>query len=266
MGQKVNPNGLRLGINRDWSSHWYADKKTFPAYLKEDIEIRSYVEKKLNSADAGLSHIDIDRVKNKIKVIIHTSRPGIVIGNKGDNLKALRTGLTKHLGKSGNNIVIDVVEINRPDLDAVLVAKDIAKQLEQRMSNRVVQKKAIQRVMKAGALGCKVMSKGRIGGAEIARYEEHREGVLSLHTLSQPIDYAHVDAHTTYGVIGVKVWIALPENYEQLLKTATEDTRGRRQPRRNFNSNRPQQSKEKAVTPAATPNPDKDQAEGAKGE
>ncbi len=265
MGQKVNPNGLRLGINRDWSSHWYADKKTFSVYLKEDIAIRNYLESKLNSADAGLSHIDIDRVKNKIKVIIHTSRPGIVIGKNGENLKALRAGLSENIKKANNNIVIDVVEINRPDLDAVLVAKDIAKQLEQRMSNRVVQKKAIQRVMKAGALGVKVMSKGRIGGAEIARYEEHREGVLSLHTLSQPIDYAHVDAHTTYGVIGVKVWIALPENYEQLLKTASEDTRGRRQPRRNFNRNHPQ-NQERAVAPAATPNPDKDKATSAKGE
>ena len=241
MGQKVNPNGLRLGINREWSSHWYADKKHFASYLKEDIDIRNYLEPKLDKADAGLSHIDIERIKNDITITIHVSHPEI-------------------LGKNPDHIKIAIVEVKNPDLDAVLVAKDIAKQIEQRASFRVVQKKAIQRVMRAGAKGCKTMSKGRLGGAEIARYEEYRDGVLSLHTLRQPIDYAHVDAQTTYGVIGIKVWIALPDNYKELRDKRPEANRfGRgRFNRDNRRPNNGPRTGNRPVSPAPTPSQGKD--------
>ncbi len=225
MGQKVNPNGLRLGINREWSSHWYADKKHFASYLQEDIQIRKYLEPKLDKQDAGLSHIDIERIKNDITISIHVSHPAIVIGQDSANIKKIRADLAKLLKRKPENVKVSIVEVKNPDLDAVLVAKDIAKQIEQRASFRVVQKKAIQRVMRAGAKGCKTMAKGRLGGAEIARYEEYRDGVLSLHTLRQPIDYAHVDAHTTYGVIGIKVWIALPDNYKELRDKRPETNR-----------------------------------------
>lgn len=265
MGQKVNPNGLRIGINRDWSSHWYASKKDMPVYIKQDNLIRGYLEKKLDSKDAGLSHIDIERIKNQITVTIYTSRPGVVLGQDGADLKANKAYLVKELGlkKSPETLKISVVEVKNPDLDAMLVAKDIAKQIENRGSSRVVQKKAIQRVMRAGALGCKTMCKGRVNGAEIARYEEYREGVLGLHTLRQNIDYAYVAAHTTYGVIGVKVWMALPENYKELRDRKPED---RFNKRGNFRrGNRPAgRNGNKASAPAQTPNANKDS--GTKGE
>jgi small subunit ribosomal protein S3 len=213
MGQKVNPNGLRLGINRDWSSHWYADKKTYASYLEEDIKIRKYLEPLLNKIDAGLSRIDIERIKNNITISLLVSHPAIVLGKDGAQIKEITAKVAKLLKKDAKTIKFTIVEIKNPDLDAMLVAKDIAKQLQERASYRVVQKKAIQRVMRAGALGCKTMTKGRIGGAEIARYEEYREGVLGLHTLRQPIDYAYTPCHTTYGVIGVKVWICRGEVY-----------------------------------------------------
>lgn len=265
MGQKVNPNGLRLGINRDWNSHWYADKKHYASYLKEDIDIRKYLEPKLDKADAGLSHIDIERIKNDITITIHVSHPAIVIGQDSANLKTIKADLAKLLKRNADSVKITIVEVKNPDLDAVLVAKDIAKQIEQRASFRVVQKKAIQRVMRAGAKGCKTMSKGRLGGAEIARYEEYRDGVLSLHTLRQPIDYAHVDAHTTYGVIGIKVWIALPENYKELREKRPESGRFNRGGRFNRDNRRPQYGRPNSPKPAATENKASKPAEG-KGE
>ena len=258
MGQKVNPNGLRLGINREWSSHWYATKKNFASYLKEDIDIRNYLEKKLGKVDAGLSHIDIERIKNDITISIHCSHPGVVIGQDSANIKTIKADLCKLLKKDANTVKIAIVEIKNPDLDATLVAKDIARQIEQRASFRIVQKKAIQRVMRAGAKGCKTMSKGRLGGAEIARFEEYRDGVLSLHTLRQPIDYAHVDAHTTYGVIGIKVWIALPDNYKELRDRRPDDRRSK--PR--FNRRPNNRSKEEK----AEPKTDVKASESSKGE
>lgn len=225
MGQKVNPNGLRLGINRDWSSHWYADKKTYASYLNEDIKIRGYLEPLLNKLDAGLDRIDIERIKNNITITLLVSQPAIVLGKDNAQLKEISKNVSKLLKKDPNQIKFTIVEIKNPDLDAMLVAKDIAKQLQERASYRVVQKKAIQRVMRAGAKGCKTMTKGRIGGAEIARYEEYRQGVLSLHTLRQPIDYAYTPCNTTYGVIGVKVWIALPDNYEELRNRRPDEGR-----------------------------------------
>lgn len=260
MGQKVNPNGLRIGINRDWSSHWYASKKDMPAYIKEDNLIRGYLEKKLDAKDAGLSHIDIERIKNQITVTLYTSRPGVVLGQDGADLKADKAYLVKALKKNPEALKISVVEVKNPDLDAMLVAKDIAKQIENRGSSRVVQKKAIQRVMRAGALGCKTMCKGRVNGAEIARSEEYREGVLGLHTLRQNIDYAYVAAHTTYGVIGIKVWMALPENYKELRDRKPEE--GRFNKRGNFRrGNRPNAARgNRPAAPAQTPNANKDSA------
>lgn len=257
MGQKVNPNGLRIGINRDWSSHWYADKKTFASCLDEDIKIRGYLEPLLNKIDAGLSRIDIERIKNNITITLLVSHPAIVLGKDSEQINAIKAKLVKILKKDKKNINIAIVEVKNPDLDAVLVAKDIAKQLQERASYRVVQKKALQRVMRAGAKGCKTMTKGRIGGAEIARYEEYREGVLSLHTLRQPIDYAYTPCHTTYGVIGVKVWIALPENYKELRDRRPDegrfDRKGGKFSRRPSNGRGPR--------PAVTPTVSKDEAE-----
>jgi small subunit ribosomal protein S3 len=258
MGQKVNPNGLRLGINRDWSSHWYADKKTYASYLEEDIKIRKYLEPLLNKIDAGLSRIDIERIKNNITISLLVSHPAIVLGKDGAQIKEITAKVAKLLKKDAKTIKFTIVEIKNPDLDAMLVAKDIAKQLQERASYRVVQKKAIQRVMRAGALGCKTMTKGRIGGAEIARYEEYREGVLGLHTLRQPIDYAYTPCHTTYGVIGVKVWIALPENYQDLRDRRPEQKtfgRGR------FNGKGGRPNRGNRPAPQATPSEGKDAPE-----
>lgn len=258
MGQKVNPNGLRLGINRDWSSHWYANKHTYATYLAEDIKIRNYLEPLLNKLEAGLSRVDIERIKNNITITLLVSRPAIVLGKDGAQIKEITNKVSKLLNKDAKTIKFTIVEIKNPDLDAMLVAKDIAKQLQERASYRVVQKKAIQRVMRAGALGCKTMTKGRIGGAEIARYEEYREGVLGLHTLRQPIDYAYTPCKTTYGIIGVKVWIALPENYQELKDRRPDSSR----PMRNgHKGNRPNRQ-----APQATPSASKDNASEQKGE
>ena len=263
MGQKVNPNGLRLGINRDWSSHWYADKKTFASYLEEDIKIRKYLEPLLNKIDAGLSHIDIERIKNNITISLFVSHPAIVLGKDNAQIKEITSKVSKILKKDPKTIKFSIVEIKNPDLDAMLVAKDIAKQLQERASYRVVQKKALQRVMRAGALGCKTMTKGRIGGAEIARYEEYREGVLGLHTLRQPIDYAYTPCQTTYGVIGVKVWIALPENYQELRDRRPDQGRfGRGR----FNKGGRPNNRGNRPALQATPSESKDAAPEQKGE
>ncbi len=260
MGQKVNPNGLRLGINREWSSHWYADKKTYSVYLKEDIAIRKFLEPKLDTLGAGLSHVDIERIKKDITISLYVSQPSLVIGTDSATIKSIKATLVKILKKNADNIKINIVEIKNPDLDAVLVTKDISKQLQERASYRMVCKKAIQRVMRAGAMGCKTMVKGRIGGAEIARYEEYREGVLSLHTLRQPVDYALTHCQTTYGVIGVKCWIALPENYKELRERRPDEGRmGRgRFGDRNRRPFRPNSFGNKPAAPATTPNPGKD--------
>jgi small subunit ribosomal protein S3 len=259
MGQKVNPNGLRLGINRDWSTHWYADKKTFATYLDEDVKIRNYLEKKIGNFEAGVSRVDIERVKNVVTVTILTSHPAIVIGQDSAQIKAIKLGLQKLLKKDAESVNISIVEIKNPDLDAMLIAKDIANQIVNRASFRVVQKKANQRVMRAGAMGVKTMTKGRIGGAEIARYEEYREGTLSLHTLRQAIDYAYYPAKTTYGVIGVKVWIALPENYKELKEKRPEQGRfGRGR----FNGKRDNNKNGRRPAAAVTPNAAKDSEKG----
>ncbi len=207
MGHKINPVGFRVGVGRGWNSRWYANKKDFSTYLLEDVAIRRYLDKELK--EALISHIDIERQKTdkgtNVTVLAHVARPGVVIGQDGANVNRLTKYLQK-IVKSGN-FKLDVVEVKAPDLDARLVALSIAKELEQRASFRTAQKKAIQRVKKAGAKGVKTLVTGRLGGAEIARGEGYHEGIIPLHTLRSDIDFAKVEAHTTYGRLGVKVWI-----------------------------------------------------------
>ena len=209
MGQKINPIGLRVGIIKDWESKWYAEKD-YADLLHEDIKIREYLEEKL--ATASLSKIEIERAANRVNVTIHTGKPGMVIGKGGSEVEKLRKNLSNLTGK---RIHINIVEVKKIDLDARLVAENIARQLEARISFRRAQKQAIQRTMRAGALGVKTQVSGRLGGADIARAEHYSEGTVSLHTLRADIDYAHAEADTTYGKLGVKVWIyrgeVLPE-------------------------------------------------------
>lgn len=271
MGQKVNPIGMRLGINKDWSSRWYADGRDYAKYIVIDMKIRNYLEPKLKEAE--LSRIDIERVKGAITVSIIVARPGVVLGQKGENINALKAGLVKLLGIEDKDLRLNVVEIREPSLDATLVAKSIAKQLEERASFRIVCKKAIQSIMRVGAKGCKTMVKGRIGGAEIGRYETYKEGTLSLHTLSQNIDYGFAEAHTTYGRIGVKVWISLPANFQGNTlapgeKRPVHDRFGhgpRRFGNNNFNSNRRPFSRP-SQTAAPVPSEAKTQTSESKGE
>ena len=249
MGQKVNPNGMRIGINKDWSSRWYAKKQDFSKYLVVDMQIRNYFEKHYGGADekndAGLSRVDIERIKGTVTVLVHVARPGVIIGQEGNTIKKIREDLLKITQLK--DIKVSIVEIDNPDLDATLVAKSISRQLENRASFRIVQKKAIKNVLQAGAKGCKTMVKGRLGGAEIARAEEYRDGTLSLQTLSQNIDYGFAEAHTTYGRLGVKVWISIPENLKNI-KTNSGD-RNRRQDR----SRRPFRGQRRDLAKAPTP-------------
>ncbi|MDO4431735.1 MAG: 30S ribosomal protein S3 [Aerococcaceae bacterium] len=205
MGQKVHPIGMRVGIIRDWDAKWYADKN-FAEYLHEDLAIRKFLYKKL--ADASVSTIQIERAANRVIVSVHTAKPGMVIGKGGAEVDAIRAELTKLTGKK---VHINIVEIKKPELDAKLVAEDIARQLENRVAFRRAQKQAIQRAMKAGAQGIKTMVSGRLNGADIARSESYSEGTVPLHTLRSDIDYAWEEADTTYGKLGVKVWICRGE-------------------------------------------------------
>ena len=202
MGQKVNPHGLRVGIIKDWDTKWYANKKNFSEYLVEDFKIRKYVKKKLYIA--GVSKIEIERAANKIKVNINTAKPGLVIGKGGAGIEDLRKELEKMTGK---NVLINISEVKVPELDAQLVAENIASQLEKRISFRRAMKQAMQRAMKLGAKGIKTSVSGRLGGAEIARTEHYHEGTIPLQTLRADVDYGFAEADTTYGKIGVKVWI-----------------------------------------------------------
>ncbi|MCM3479043.1 30S ribosomal protein S3 [Caldibacillus thermoamylovorans] len=201
MGQKVNPIGLRVGIIRDWESKWYADKD-YAELLHEDIKIREYIYNRLK--DAAVSGVEIERAANRVNITIHTAKPGMVIGKGGSEVEALRKALNAITGKK---VHINIVEIKKADLDAKLVAENIARQLENRVSFRRAQKQAIQRTMRAGAKGVRTMVSGRLGGADIARAEHYSEGTVPLHTLRADIDYAHAEADTTYGKLGVKVWI-----------------------------------------------------------
>ncbi|WP_308636579.1 30S ribosomal protein S3 [Paenibacillus silvisoli] len=202
MGQKVNPVGLRVGIIRDWESKWYAGKD-FGELLMEDVKIREYLKNKLK--DAAVSKFEIERAANRVNVTIHTAKPGMVIGKGGSEVENLRSELSK-IAK-GKKVHINISEIKHPELDAVLVAESIAQQLERRISFRRAMKQSIQRTIRSGAKGIKTSVSGRLGGAEIARQEGYSEGTVPLHTLRADIDYGTAEAHTTYGRIGVKVWI-----------------------------------------------------------
>lgn len=201
MGQKINPIGLRTGVIRDWEAKWYADKD-FADLLHEDLKVRKYIE--TNLKDASISKVEIERAANRVNIAVHTGKPGMVIGKGGSEIDKLRTALNKLTGK---RVHINVVEVKKIDMDAKLVAESIARQLENRVSFRRAQKQALGRALKAGAKGIRTQVSGRLGGADIARSEGYNEGTVPLHTLRADIDYAHEEADTTYGKLGVKVWI-----------------------------------------------------------
>ena len=202
MGQKVNPNGLRLGINKDWDSKWYANKKDFSKYLANDVQIRKYFEKDQKSN--GISKVQIERNSKRCEVIVHTSKPGVIIGRGGEQIEAMKKELSKLVNE---DIQISIVDIKKPDMNAQIVADSIAAQIENRASFRMAQKRAIRNAMKAGAKGIKTLVSGRLGGADMARSEGYTEGTIPLHTLRADVDYATSEADTTFGKIGVKVWI-----------------------------------------------------------
>jgi len=201
MGQKVNPHGLRVGIIKDWGSRWYAEKD-FADYLVEDHEIREFLKKKLYST--GISKIEIERASDRVKVVIYTAKPGLVIGRGGEAIEALKAELTKKIGKK---VLVDIKEVKRPDRDAQLVAENIALQLENRISFRRAMKSTMQRTMRAGAKGVKTSVAGRLGGADMARKETYSEGTIPLQTLRADIDYGFAEADTQYGKVGVKAWV-----------------------------------------------------------
>lgn len=217
MGQKIHPVGLRIGIIRDWESRWFANKKEYQGLLMEDLRVREFVMKRLK--DASVSRVHIERSANRLNVTVHTAKPGMVIGKGGTEVDTLRNQLTDMTGK---RVHINISEIKSADLDAKLVADNIALQLERRVAFRRAMKQAMQRTLRSGAKGIKVQVSGRLGGADIARSEGYSEGTVPLHTLRADIDYANTEAHTTYGRIGVKVWIYRGEVLPSRVKKEVE--------------------------------------------
>ncbi|MGI6029972.1 MAG: 30S ribosomal protein S3 [Eubacteriales bacterium] len=218
MGQKVNPHGLRVGVIKDWNSKWFAKDEVFGDTLVEDHKIREYIKKKLYAA--GISKIVIERTAQQLRINIHTAKPGIVIGRQGSEIEKLRGEVSKLIG--GKSVYINIVEIKQADLDATLVAENIASQLERRISFRRAMKQCMLRSMRMGAKGIKTMCSGRLGGAEIARCESYHEGTIPLQTLRADIDYGFAEANTTYGKIGVKVWIYKGEILPEVKKAPVE--------------------------------------------
>ncbi len=214
MGQKVSPIGFRIGIIRDWDARWFADKK-YTELLHEDLAIRNYIRKKLENA--GVSRVETERAANKLRIHIHTAKPGMVIGRGGSEVEQLRKDLEKQTGKK---VHLNIIEIKNPDLDAYLVAESVAGQLKRRIAFRRAMKQSMFRSIRAGAKGVKISCRGRLGGSEMARSESYREGTVPLQTLRADIDYGFAEAHTTYGRIGIKVWIykgeVLPEKGNRL--------------------------------------------------
>ena len=202
MGQKVSPNGLRLGINKDWEAKWYSNKKDFAKCLEKDIKIRKYLEN--NVKNAGIAKVEIERNAKRCEIVIHTSKPGVMIGRGGEEIEKLKKTLSKI---ADENVQISIVDIKKVDLNAQLVADSIANQITNRASFRMAQKRAIRNAMKSGAKGIKTLVSGRLGGADMARSEGYTEGTITLHTLRADVDYAQSEADTTFGKIGVKVWI-----------------------------------------------------------
>jgi len=219
MGQKVNPNGMRLGIVKDFNAKWYAEKGDYAKFLIQDLQVREYLENKLKNA--AISDITIERPAQNLNIIIHTARPGIVIGKKGEDIDRMRKAIT---ALTGLPTQLSVEEIRKPEIDAQLVGAGICQQLEKRVMFRRAMKRSVQSAMRAGALGVKVMISGRLNGAEIARSEWYREGRVPLHTLRADIDYSHNEALTTYGIIGVKVWIFKGEIFQPINSVVSEET------------------------------------------
>jgi small subunit ribosomal protein S3 len=221
MGQKVHPIGIRLGISTDWNAKWYASTKDFPNLLNADIKVREYLHKKL--ANANVSRIQIERPTGSANITIHTARPGVVIGKKGADIEILRREVSKIIGLHINSVKVNIEEIRKPELDAKLVAESIAQQLERRVMFRRAMKRAIQNTMRMGAQGIKIKIGGRLNGAEIARSEMYHEGRVPLHTLRADIDYGTFEALTTYGILGIKVWIYKGEVFDLYKEKETKD-------------------------------------------
>lgn len=221
MGQKVHPIGLRLGIVKDWTSKWYADSKNFADYLNTDLEIRVFLRKRLSHA--SVSRIQIERPARNAVITIHSARPGIVIGKKGEDIEALRKEVSSIMGIP---VHVNVTEIRKPELDAQLVAESVAQQLERRIMFRRAMKRAVGNAMRLGALGIRINVAGRLNGAEIARSEWYREGRVPLHTLRADIDYGLAEAHTTYGIIGVKVWVFKGEVFDAVEEAVEAESAG----------------------------------------
>jgi small subunit ribosomal protein S3 len=223
MGQKVHPVGIRLGISTEWNSKWYASSSDFPDLLNADLKVRTYLKKKLENAN--ISKIQIERPTRAAVITIHTARPGVVIGKKGADIEKLREDVAKLIGLHINSVKINIEEIRKPELDAQLVAESIAQQLERRVMFRRAMKRSIQNTMRMGAEGVKIMVGGRLNGAEIARSECYSEGRVPLHTLRADIDYGFAEALTTYGILGVKVWIYKGEVFDLYGQQDTEATK-----------------------------------------
>lgn len=219
MGQKVHPTGIRLGIVKDWTSRWYANSQNYPVLLLQDLKVREYIKKKLSHA--SVSRIQINRPANNANITVHTARPGIVIGKKGEDIDVLRQEISVMMGVP---VQLNVEEIRKPELDAYLVAESIAQQLEKRIMYRRAMKRAVTNTMRLGAEGIKITVAGRLNGAEIARTEWYREGRVPLHTLRADIDYATAEAKTTYGIIGIKVWIFKGEVFDLDAHNASQNT------------------------------------------
>lgn len=226
MGHKVNPIGFRLAVNKDWRSKWYASGADYATKLHEDIQIRSYVKGQLKHA--SVSRITIERAWNSVRVTIHTARPGLVIGQKGAEIEKMTAHLEKLCSKTASTVKIDIVEIRQPELDAQLVAENVATQLERRVSFRRAMKKAVQVAMEFGADGIRIRCAGRLGGADIARAEWYREGKVPLQTLRTPIEYGFAEAHTVYGIIGIKCWVNKREDREERSPRGGDRRGGRR--------------------------------------
>ena len=212
MGQKVHPIGIRLGITAEWTSKWFADSQTFPEYVQQDHQVRDFLKRKLK--DASVSRIHIERPAKRANITIHTARPGIVIGKKGEDIERLRVQVANLLGMVLHDVRLNIAEIRKPEMDAQLVAEGVAQQLERRVQFRRAMRRAVTNTMRIGAEGIKVKVSGRLNGAEIARSEWYREGRVPLHTFRADIDYGLAEAKTTYGVIGVKVWVFRGEVFE----------------------------------------------------
>ncbi len=254
MGQKIHPTGFRLAVTRNWSSRWYAGNSNFATMLNEDLKVRAYLKKKLKNASVG--RVVIERPAKNARITIYSSRPGVVIGKKGEDIEILKAALTKMMGVP---VHVNIEEIRKPETDAQLIADSIAQQLEKRIMFRRAMKRAMQNAMRLGAQGIKIMSAGRLNGIEIARTEWYREGRVPLHTLRADIDYGFGEAETTYGIIGIKVWVykgdRLASGEAPIVETPADDEKRRRAPRRDDGkpAGRPRTARPEGSAPAAAP-------------